>query len=353
MALPSSNDQVSIGSSPDNDVVLAGAGVAPHHARIVRREGQLFFTDLGAGAPTTANGAPIAPGQPMAFDFRTVFAIGGVPVPLAHPAISMHAHVAGPCRSPQRPDRRRPRCGARVARHRPPRGERPARHGDARPNGGRRPRLHERHVGRGPSNPAEPADPARPERGRRLRSGPDPGPRRSRKLGGSSARATAPATGRQGAPAQRREAQAPQRRAASPPQAPHDHRRAVARRSSQSRRHHHRPHARQPDRRPAPAGQLEARADRQAGRPALPRGPRQRQRHLRSRPAPRRPDSAVPVPNGEKVFIGPMPLADPHRRTARSTSSSRTRPIGRASRSTRSKRGTSSSRCPIATTRRR
>ena len=100
MALPSSNDQVSIGSSPDNDVVLAGAGVAPHHARIVRREGQLFFTDLGAGAPTTANGAPIAPGQPMAFDFRTVFAIGGVPVPLAHPAISMlllsPGHLAAP-----------------------------------------------------------------------------------------------------------------------------------------------------------------------------------------------------------------------------------------------------------------
>ena len=82
------NDQVSIGSAPDNDVVLVGPGVAPRHAQIVRRDGQLFFMDLGGGAtPSTANAAPIAPRQPVAFDFRTVFAVGGVAVPLAHPAI--------------------------------------------------------------------------------------------------------------------------------------------------------------------------------------------------------------------------------------------------------------------------
>jgi ABC-type multidrug transport system ATPase subunit/pSer/pThr/pTyr-binding forkhead associated (FHA) protein len=81
-------DQVSIGSAPDNDVVLAGAGVAAHHASIVRRDGQLFFVDLGAGAaPSIANGTPIAPRQPTPFDFRTVFAVGSVTVPLAHPAI--------------------------------------------------------------------------------------------------------------------------------------------------------------------------------------------------------------------------------------------------------------------------
>ncbi|HXN33520.1 MAG TPA: FHA domain-containing protein [Polyangiaceae bacterium] len=85
---PRANDPVSIGSAPDNDVVLAGPGVAPHHAQVVRRDGQLFFVDLGAGAsPSTANAAPIAPHQPMPFDFRTVFAVGGVTVPLAHPAI--------------------------------------------------------------------------------------------------------------------------------------------------------------------------------------------------------------------------------------------------------------------------
>src|SRR5271165_3952068 len=81
-------DQVTIGSAPDNDVVLAAPGVAPHHARIVQQNGQLSFIDLGAG-PTTANGAPVPPNHPVAFDFRTVFALAGVAVPLAHPAICM------------------------------------------------------------------------------------------------------------------------------------------------------------------------------------------------------------------------------------------------------------------------
>src|SRR5271165_4859729 len=79
-------DQASIGSAPDNDVVLAAPGVAPHHARVVKQGGQLFFVDLGAG-PSTANGAPVAPQQPVPFDFRTVFVVGAVPVPLPHPAI--------------------------------------------------------------------------------------------------------------------------------------------------------------------------------------------------------------------------------------------------------------------------
>ena len=79
-------DQVAIGSAPDNDVVIATAGVAPHHARLVRQGGQLFFVDLGAGA-STANNAPVQPQQPVPFDFRTVFTVGGVPVPLAHAAI--------------------------------------------------------------------------------------------------------------------------------------------------------------------------------------------------------------------------------------------------------------------------
>ena len=36
-------DQVTVGSAPDNDVVLAGPAVAAHHAHLVRRGGQLFF----------------------------------------------------------------------------------------------------------------------------------------------------------------------------------------------------------------------------------------------------------------------------------------------------------------------
>jgi ABC-type multidrug transport system ATPase subunit/pSer/pThr/pTyr-binding forkhead associated (FHA) protein len=88
MTIPAfGKDQVSLGSAPDNDVVVQAPGVAPHHARVVKQNGQLFYVDLGAG-PSTANSAPIAPQQPVPFDFRTVFAMGGVPVPLAHPALS-------------------------------------------------------------------------------------------------------------------------------------------------------------------------------------------------------------------------------------------------------------------------
>jgi ABC transport system ATP-binding/permease protein len=88
MAHALGKDQVSIGSAPDNDVVLAGPGVAAHHARVVRKGGLLYFVDLGSGAgPSSANGSALAPEQPVPFDFRTLFAVGGVAVPLAHPAI--------------------------------------------------------------------------------------------------------------------------------------------------------------------------------------------------------------------------------------------------------------------------
>jgi ABC-type multidrug transport system ATPase subunit/pSer/pThr/pTyr-binding forkhead associated (FHA) protein len=79
-------EQISLGSAPDNDVVLQGPNVAPRHARIVKQGGSLMFVDSGAG-PSFSNGAPVAPNQPTPFDFRTQFALGSVPVPLSHPAI--------------------------------------------------------------------------------------------------------------------------------------------------------------------------------------------------------------------------------------------------------------------------
>lgn len=79
-------DQISLGSAPDNDVVLQGPGVAPKHARIVKQGGNLAFLDNGA-APSFANGQPVAPNQPVPFDFRTQFSVGQVQVPLSHPAI--------------------------------------------------------------------------------------------------------------------------------------------------------------------------------------------------------------------------------------------------------------------------
>jgi ABC-type multidrug transport system ATPase subunit/pSer/pThr/pTyr-binding forkhead associated (FHA) protein len=98
MTLALGRDQVTVGAAPDNDVVLAG--IAPHHARVVRQGGQLFFLDLGAG-PSTANGAPVAPQQPVPFDFRTVFALAGVPVPLSHPALGAMLMSVGQLQVPR------------------------------------------------------------------------------------------------------------------------------------------------------------------------------------------------------------------------------------------------------------
>ena len=92
-------DQVSIGSAPDNDVVLQGPGVAPRHARVVKHNGQLAFVDNGA-APSFANGAPVAPNQPVPFDFRTQFAVGQVPVPLSHPALVLMLMARGQVNAP-------------------------------------------------------------------------------------------------------------------------------------------------------------------------------------------------------------------------------------------------------------
>ncbi len=78
---------ISIGSAPDCEIRVGGAGIAPHHARISHDgNGNLAFADLGAGH-TSANSAPLAAGGQVPFDFRTQFAVGPVPVANNHPAI--------------------------------------------------------------------------------------------------------------------------------------------------------------------------------------------------------------------------------------------------------------------------
>ena len=84
-----------VGSAPHCDIRLAGPGVAPEHARIVHQGGgNITFTDAGAG-PSFAKGQPLAPGASAPFDFRTQFAVGQSPVPLAHPALSLMLMEAG------------------------------------------------------------------------------------------------------------------------------------------------------------------------------------------------------------------------------------------------------------------
>jgi ABC transport system ATP-binding/permease protein len=93
-------EQISIGSAPGCDVLLQGPGVAPQHARIMKQNGQLAYVDGGAG-PSTANGAPVPPGQPVPFDFRTQFVAGQTPVPLSHPAIAMMLMSPGQAPAPR------------------------------------------------------------------------------------------------------------------------------------------------------------------------------------------------------------------------------------------------------------
>jgi len=92
-------EQLSLGSAPDNDVVLQGPGVAPRHARLVKQGPNVMFIDNGA-APSFANGAPVTPNQPVPFDFRTQFSLGQVPVPLSHPAIVMMIMSRGQASGP-------------------------------------------------------------------------------------------------------------------------------------------------------------------------------------------------------------------------------------------------------------
>ncbi|MEZ4225582.1 MAG: FHA domain-containing protein [Polyangiaceae bacterium] len=78
---------ITIGSGEGCDIRVGGPGVGAEHARIVNHGGgQLMFVNGNAG-PTLANGQPVAPGASVPFDFRTQFVVGQAPVPLAHPAI--------------------------------------------------------------------------------------------------------------------------------------------------------------------------------------------------------------------------------------------------------------------------
>ncbi len=78
-----------VGSAPHCDIRLGGPGVAPEHARIVHAGGgNVTFTDAGAG-PSAVNGQPLPAGGSAPFDFRSQFTVGQSPVPLAHPALAL------------------------------------------------------------------------------------------------------------------------------------------------------------------------------------------------------------------------------------------------------------------------
>ena len=77
-----------VGSASQCDIRLGGNSVKPEHARIVHDgSGKLTFVDLGAG-PCSVDGNPIPPGSETGFDFRRQFMIGAAAVPNSHPAIA-------------------------------------------------------------------------------------------------------------------------------------------------------------------------------------------------------------------------------------------------------------------------
>jgi ABC-type multidrug transport system ATPase subunit len=89
-----------IGSAPDCDIVLAAPGVAPHHARIVHQgNGVLVFIDNGQG-PSAGAGRPIPPGQTVPFDLQAPFSVGQAQVPIAHPAIGLMLMARGQLSAP-------------------------------------------------------------------------------------------------------------------------------------------------------------------------------------------------------------------------------------------------------------
>jgi ABC-type multidrug transport system ATPase subunit/pSer/pThr/pTyr-binding forkhead associated (FHA) protein len=81
---------ISIGSGPGCDIRLGGPGVLALHARIERRErGALVFINAGTGL-TRAADKTLAPGEEHSFDFRTAFTLGeATTIPLEHPAITL------------------------------------------------------------------------------------------------------------------------------------------------------------------------------------------------------------------------------------------------------------------------
>jgi hypothetical protein len=91
---------VLVGSGRECDVLLSGSGVAALHARILRQEDfSLMFvneagveTHCGGGNPRPSplyRGRLLGPGESVEFDFKTLFRLGEVTVPLNHPAIAM------------------------------------------------------------------------------------------------------------------------------------------------------------------------------------------------------------------------------------------------------------------------
>lgn len=84
-----------IGSAPSCDIVLQAGGVATEHAKLVHQGGgKLVLINAGTGQ-TTVGGRPMSAGEQAPFDFRTQFQIGQANLPFDHPAITLSLMAQG------------------------------------------------------------------------------------------------------------------------------------------------------------------------------------------------------------------------------------------------------------------
>ncbi|MEB2313116.1 MAG: FHA domain-containing protein [Sorangiineae bacterium] len=86
---------ISIGSAPSSDIRLGGPGVAAEHARIVHQGGGNFVLVDGGTGQTTVDGQPVLPGSTTAIDFRSQVLLGQTPLPATHPAIVLMLMARG------------------------------------------------------------------------------------------------------------------------------------------------------------------------------------------------------------------------------------------------------------------
>ena len=320
---------ITLGSAPDNDVVLQGPGVAPHHARIVKQGAALSFVDLGRGAVARPTARPLAAAAARALRLPDGVRARASPVPLAHPAIALMLMSPGQLQAPRGQvivGRDASRASLVIA-HAAVSGA--ARDGHARPHDGRRSRA--RRAARGsPASRSRRTSPPRSIPTASSRSAPCPSPCRcSCRSPRPRPRAWCRSKGRRcrcrwrrhrsrGISASERvrarQSRSPGQATGQPDgaQSPRaKHRTVIGELSLDQLQSSAISIGRTPDNQivvthPQVSLRSTRRSSRQGER-ALPRGPRLRERHVRPRPAPR-PGQRVPVQNGEKVFIGPMPL---------------------------------------------
>jgi ABC-type multidrug transport system ATPase subunit/pSer/pThr/pTyr-binding forkhead associated (FHA) protein len=92
---------LTVGSAPACDIVLAGDQVLPEHARITHLGGGRLVFVCGPSI-SFAGSRRLNPGEQVPFDFRAQFSLGPsrVPIPLSHPALALSLMATGMLQAP-------------------------------------------------------------------------------------------------------------------------------------------------------------------------------------------------------------------------------------------------------------